>query len=130
MASLQWNDHIRIVVNEMSWKQQLACSTLFTTWLQTESIKQDQFGRQVAIITMLILHSRVRVYRDDIPLPEGTHDLGDDVSLTLPLTKEGLEDLPASLAQFFVKAAQEENPQTIANFLRGLTETTLIKSAT
>jgi hypothetical protein len=130
MASLQWNEHIRIVVSEMSWKQQIACSAEFVAWMQAESTKQDQLARQVTIITMLILHSRVRVYRDDELLAAGAHDLGDGVTLTLPLTKESLEDLPASLAGFLVKAAQEENPQTITNFMRGLTETIALKSAT
>lgn len=124
MAELKWNDHIRITLNEMSWKQQLACSTAFLDWLQSASAAQDAFGRQVAIIELLILHSRIRVYQDDTLLPDGIHDIGDGILLALPLTKAALDDLPASLAQFLVTAAQEENPQTISNFTEGLTATT------
>ncbi len=124
MASLQWNAQYRIVVSEMSWKEQLACSAEFVAWMSDKATAHDSFANQVAIATMLTLHSRVRVYRGESLLSNGTYDLGEGVTITLPLTKEGIEDLPGSLAQFLIQSSQEVNPQAIANFLDGVTAMT------
>lgn len=129
MAALQWNDHVRFVVTEMSWKQQLACSVEFKAWLDSDAGLQDPFSKQVAIATMLLLYSRVQVYFDGGLLPDGKHTLGEGVVLTLPLTKDSVEDLPGSIVQFLIRAAQEENPTAIANFTEGLMAMTANLSA-
>lgn len=130
MATLQWNDHIRITVSEMSWKQQLEASADFLTWMQEEAPKQEQLQRQASLAVILILHSRVSIYRDNVRLEAGKHEIDDGVFLTLPLTKEGLEDLPVSIVKFLLISGQEVNPQTIASFLDGTTVTMAQLSAT
>lgn len=130
MASLQWNDHIRVVVSEMSWKQQLEASADFLAWMQDEAPQQEQLQRQAALAVILILHSRISVYRDNVLLENGRHEIDDGVFLTLPLTKSGLEDLPVSIVKFLLISGQEVNPQTIASFLDGLTAMTAQISAT
>lgn len=130
MAALMWNEHIRVVVSEMSWKQQLEAAAEFLAWVQDEAPKQEPLQRQASLALMLILHSRISVYRDNVLLEHGTHDIGDGVFLALPLTKSGLEELPVSLAKFLLVSGQEANPQTIASFLDGLTVTTAQLSAT
>lgn len=113
----------RLVVSEMSWKQQLACSRQFTQWITGgEAQGQNPFEKQVALATMLTLYSDIRLYQDNEQLPPGTYQLAENVTLTLPLTAEGLNNLPLSIAQFLVVTTQEVNPLALQNFLAGATE--------
>lgn len=122
MAEFQWNEHIKITLGQMSWKRQLACTRDFQTWIENVAMNQDSFARQTAIVTMIVLHSPIRVYRDGVELPNGTHDI-DDAIIALPLTEDSMNELPASIVMFLVKAAQEVNAAILASFLDGLTVT-------
>jgi hypothetical protein len=125
--------YYRLVVGEMSWKQQLECSRQYNHWLWGKGRDQLPFDRQVSIATLLALHAPIRLYRDNQLLPDGTYNLSDEVCITLPLTEDGLNALPVSIAQFIVNAALEENPQTITNFTEGtgriLTQLSALPSA-
>lgn len=113
----------RLVVSEMSWKNQLECSRQYNHWLWNESKLLPPFEKQVAIAMLFALNVPVALYKDNQLLPPGTYALDNGVSLTLPLTVDHLNALPVSIAQFIVSAALEENPQTIANFTEGTAKT-------
>lgn len=124
MESLQWNEHIRVVVSEMSHKQHFACSAALNQFINAvDPAKLEAFDYWKAIVGVLIPYSRVEVYRDNVRLPEGTHDI-DGASIVLPLTVECLDDLPASLAMFLINTTASENRVTLENFTRGIVSKT------
>jgi hypothetical protein len=120
MQTHQWNDHIRIVVSEMSHKQHFACSAALNKFIQTVNPAElEAFDYWKAIVGVLIPFSRVEVYRDNVKLPEGQHDI-DGACITLPVTVECLDELPATLAMFLINATASENRVTLENFTSGI----------
>ena len=114
--SHQWNDHIRVVVSEMSHKQHFACSAALSRFAQSMPPRNmEPFEYWKSIVSQFILYSRVEVYRDNVKLPDGEHDI-DDACITLPVTVECLDNLPASLALFLINATASENRLILENF--------------
>lgn len=129
MASLQWNDHIRVVVSEMSHKQYLACSVALNDFAFSGIPKEmDAFGYWRHIVEKIMPYSRIEVYRDNLKLPNGEHDI-DGACITLPVTAECLDELPASLATFLIESTASENRVVFRNFTRRMAEMTAMLSA-
>lgn len=111
----------RITLTEMSRRSQIALSTWFNAWLTGPGSQADKVQVLAAISTQVILHSKISLYRGEEKLPDGTHQLTPEISLTLPLTETCLNDeLPASLVAWMVDAAGQENGTTLAGFLAGV----------
>lgn len=121
MAELQWNEHIKIVTRQMSWRQQLNSAKAYWFFARNEAVDLDDLERQVRIVTLLIEHAPITVYRDGELLAAGTHDIGNGHTITLPLNREGMEadTFPSAVASFLVKAVQEENYHVLENFMEG-----------
>lgn len=125
----QWGERVRVVVSEMSHKQYFACSVALNQFAfggMPEDM--DAFGYWKTIISKIMPYSRVEVYRDNVKLPEGIHDI-DGVTLTLPVTVDCLDELPASLAQFLIEATAAENRVVFRNFTKRIAEMTAMLSA-
>jgi hypothetical protein len=118
MTSKQFGDYI-VTVGEMSWKTQLQCAREFTTWITHEAEDLDVFNKQVSIATLVTLYAPIVLSREGERVSTGTFDLGEGVTLTLPLTRESLDNLPTTLAQFLVTGAVQENQTVLDNFLAG-----------
>jgi hypothetical protein len=116
-------------VSEMSRKAQLDCALEFRAWLEGAG-DLSELERVAAISTMITLRTRLMVTDPDgMSLSGGKHDLGDDVVLTLPLTRECLDnDLPASLTGWLINAAAERNIYTLQGFLDGMNRITTMLS--
>jgi len=111
----------RMTISEMSRRSQLVISSWFNEWLlSTQGEVIPKFKTVSAISTQVILHSRVALYRGDERLSDGLHKIEDGLTITLPLTEAGLDDLPASVAAWMIDAAGQENASTLANFLAGI----------
>ena len=129
MQTLQWNDRIRVVISEMSHKQYMACSVALNDFAFSGiPASVDAFGYWREIITCIMPYSRVEVYRDNVKLPDGQHDI-DNACITLPVTSECLDELPASLAQFLIEATASENRVNFRNFTKRIAEMTAMLSA-
>ena len=128
MTTYTHND-FTFTVAEMSRRAQLACALEFRAWLETAG-ELSELERVAAISTMVALHTRLSVVDvNGVLLPNGTHDLGDGI-LTLPLTRECLDnDLPASLTGWLINAAAERNVYVLQGFLDGMSRITAMLSA-
>jgi hypothetical protein len=128
-SALQWNDTTRIVVREMSHKQHFACSAALNQWMQTlQPDKMDAFAYWKELVAVLIPFSRIEIYHNNIPLPAGTHVLGDE-TFVLPLTMECLDNLPATVAKFLIDATALENRMVLENFQHWIASWTATLSA-
>jgi hypothetical protein len=119
MQSHDVNDHYRITLSEMSRRSQVEISTWFNGWLAGSGDMLDKLKVVSAISTQVILYSRLALYRDGEKLPEGTYELEDGVTITLPLTEVCLNELPASLVAWLIDAAGRENAFVLESFLAG-----------
>jgi hypothetical protein len=117
MQALDYGDGFRITVAEMSRRSQLTISSWFNDWLTGSGDTPDKLKTVSAISTQVILHSRIALHRNGEKLPEGTYALEDGVTVTLPLTEDSLNDLPASLVAWLIDAAGKENPLILGTFL-------------
>lgn len=125
----QWNDRTRIVVSEMSHKQYLGCSVALNQFAWSGKPEDmDAFGYWKTIVGKIIPYSRIDVYQDNVKLPDGTHDI-EGAILTLPVTVECLDDLPASLASFLIEATYQENRIVLKDFTQRMAQMTATLSA-
>ena len=119
MQSYPYQDYT-FTLREMSRKSQLECAAEFRVWLDTAG-DLTELDRVAQISTMVTLRSRLTVTGGNGELPAGKHDLGDGTVLTLPLTRDCLDnDLPASLTGWLINAAAEENAYVLEGFLAGV----------
>jgi hypothetical protein len=119
MQTRDVNDRYRITVSEMSRRSQLTISSWFNDWLAGGKDNLDKLKTVTAISTQVILHSRLALYQDGEKLPDGTYTLEEGAVLTLPLTEECLNELPASLVAWLIDAAGTENSLILETFLAG-----------
>lgn len=125
----QWGERVRVVVSEMSHRQYFACSVALNQFaFGGKPDEMDAFGYWKTIVSKIMPYSRVEVYRDNVRLPDGTHDI-DGTTLVLPVTVECLDELPASLAQFLIEATASENRVVFRNFTMRMAEMTAMLSA-
>lgn len=73
----------------------------------------------INIIVLLLKHSQLTVYRDGVALPNGTHEIGNGFSITLPMTREAMESdkQPTEIGTFLSDSVQELNSHTVQSFL-------------
>jgi hypothetical protein len=119
MQSLDFNNHCRITVSEMSRRSQLEISSWFNDWIAGGKENLDKLKTVTAISTQVILHSRIALYMDGEKMPDGLYMMEEGAVQTLPLTEECLNELPASLVAWLIDAAGTENSLILANFLAG-----------
>lgn len=107
----------RLTVGEMSRQSHLDLSTWFNGWFNGGGEQLEKLQTVSAISTQVILRSRIALYRGAEKLPDGTYDIEDGLTITLPLTEAGLNNLPASLVVWLIDAAGRENAIVLEGFL-------------
>lgn len=103
-----WKD-LTFKIGEMSRKAALACSRHYRELTVEGDLEDLMYEIEVA----LALHAPVRITLLEVPLADGTHALqmedGTELTFTLPITKEGFDALPMTLAQGWAGAAMGAN---------------------
>lgn len=115
--SLDLNEEYRLTIGEMSRKSHLALSTWYNDWLTAGGDNLKKLTFVSAISTQVILYSRLTLYRKGEKQPDGTYEIEEGFSLTLPLTEAGLNDLPLSLSAWLIDAAGRIHPHILETFL-------------
>lgn len=120
MQALDLVGGYRLTVSEMSRKSQLAISTWFNAWFAGGGSSATKLESVSEISTQVILHSRIALYHEGVKLSDGGYVIDDGLTITLPLTEEGIDAFPASIAVWLIDAAGKENATVLGSFLAAI----------
>src|SRR5688572_10587543 len=115
--SLELNDEYRFVISEMSRQSQLEISSWYNDWILQGGDNLKRLQAVTAISTKVVLHSRHTLYRKGEKLPDGTYEIEDGFTITLPMTEAGVNELPLSFAAWLIDAAGRIHPFILETFL-------------
>jgi len=125
MRKVTHRDRLIILVSEVTRAKALEVAYVLSSLIDAEI---DNAGFISSEYNFAYVHNApVRVLWDGKLLEEGSHELQfeeyDTLNLTLPLTRECFENLPASLTAAWIEAAQAENEWLSQHFLSILRQT-------
>lgn len=119
MRKVVYRDRLTLIISEVSRAKALQVVQVVNALMEAEIDNAGFISNEFNFA--YVNNAPVKALWDGKLLEEGTHTLKfeeyDELTLTLPLTREAFENLPISLSAMWVEAAQAENEWLNAHFL-------------
>ncbi len=119
MRKVTYRDRLILLVSEVSRAKALQVVQVVNALMEADLDNAGYISNEFNFA--YVSNAPVRVLFDGKLLDNGTHTLVfeeyDELTLTLPLTREAFEALPVSLSAAWVEAAQAENEWLNQHFL-------------
>lgn len=115
--SIDLTDEYRFVISEMTRRDHLDISAWFNDWILEGGDNLKRLKAVTAISTKIVIASRHSLYKGGEKLPDGTYEIEDGFSLTLPMTAASLDDLPLSFTAWLIDSAGRIHPHILETFL-------------